>query len=123
MGGKNNGKIMILLYGLATATTTLSLVFALVFYDSILLFTRPYLINPQSPVVFPSFGPNTTMGILNNIYALFNIASFTLLWISTILLLQPYYSIRWGNRKFWTILSVPLVFFLSQFVILSQPAS
>jgi hypothetical protein len=118
---KNNNNIMILLYGFAIAISTISLIFTVIFYDALLLFSKPYLVTEQTEVIFPHFDHSSAMGALNDIYALFNIVSFTLLWISTTLLLHPVYSVRWGNIRFWTILSMPLGFFLSQFVILSQP--
>jgi hypothetical protein len=47
-------------------------------------------------------------------YVLTSVLSFILIWIATVLLLR-HYSRRLGKIKYWIVVSIPLVYFLSQF--------
>ncbi|HEX5892699.1 MAG TPA: hypothetical protein VFY41_07545 [Nitrososphaeraceae archaeon] len=51
---------------------------------------------------------------LNNGYTATSILTFILLWLATALLLREY-SRRIGKITYWTLVSIPLVYFLSQF--------
>ncbi|MGA7543101.1 MAG: hypothetical protein WBW34_08580 [Nitrososphaeraceae archaeon] len=51
---------------------------------------------------------------LNNGYIVTSILSFILLWVATAFLLREY-SKRIGRITYWTLVSIPLVYFLSQF--------
>ena len=112
-GTKN---IMLLLYGLASAATSAALVSTLIFYDIILL-GKPPTIGINSEVVFPQFYPNSTMGFINSFYSILNVISFLLLWVSSAKLLR-HFSKGLGNLRFWTVVGIPLAFFISQFIIL-----
>jgi hypothetical protein len=79
-----------------------------------------------SPNTFPTFDPNSSLSVTNYIYSIFNIISFILLWVSSVLLLQQY---MWGRRRFSNrlrfsfLMVAPLLFFLSQFVVLAMPSA
>ena len=107
---------MLLLYGLASAATSAALVSTLIFYDIVLL-GKPPTIGINSEVVFPQFYPNSTMGFINSFYSILNVISFLLLWVSSAKLLR-HFSKGLGNLRFWTVVGIPLAFFISQFVIL-----
>lgn len=118
----------VLFYALASSVTTISVILTLVFYDSVILTSFRDIITSivymNSTIVFPTFGPNSVMSMTNSIYSMFNIISFVLLWICSILLLRQYM----GNRKFSSVrllflLFAPLLFFLSQFVVLAIPSA
>jgi len=47
-------------------------------------------------------------------YAISSAVAFVLLWLGTVFLLQGYGK-KIGNRKYWIIMSIPLLYFLSQF--------
>ena len=114
--GSSTRNTMLLLYGLAAATTCASIVSALIFYD-LLLFDKPPVTKMQSEVAFPYFNPNSTMGFINSVYSLLNVISFLLLWISSAKLLR-HFSRGLGNLRFWIVVGIPLAFFISQFIIL-----
>src|SRR5215510_1520063 len=87
------------------------------------LFTLIYLNNQfehtaAGPLVFPSLTPvaNYVSGynIFYQGYVVTSIISFILTWIATVLLLHSY-SKRIGRAKYWILVSIPLVYFLSQF--------
>ena len=88
-----------------------------------LLFTLIYLTNQfkrtaAGPLVFPSLTPvaNYVSGynIFYQGYVVTSIISFILTWIATVPLLHSY-SKRIGRAKYWILVSIPLVYFLSQF--------
>ena len=54
------------------------------------------------------------MNIFYEGYVVTSIISFILTWIATVLLLHSY-SKRIGRAKYWILVSIPLVYFLSQF--------
>ena len=55
------------------------------------------------------------MQSINSFYVIFSIASFITTWVATALLLR-HYSLRLGKLKYWIVVSLPLVYFLLQFV-------
>jgi len=87
------------------------------------LFTLIYMTNQfkhtaAGPLVFPSLTPvaNYVSGynIFYQGYVVTSIISFILTWIATVLLHHSY-SKRIGRAKYWILVSIPLVYFLSQF--------
>lgn len=62
----------------------------------------------------PFFLPGSITFILNNIHDLSSILSFSILWLATVFLLH-HYSRRVGKIKYWVVVTLPLVYFLSQF--------
>jgi hypothetical protein len=75
------------------------------------------------PIIHPLLFPvaNTTFG--GSVYDLFNsasfitsIMSFILVWVATVLLLRSYFRTV-GKSKYWILVTIPLVYFLSQFQI------
>jgi hypothetical protein len=121
---KSNKDHLILLYGLSSAILAVHLAITLVFVDTVLLNTGLLLnmgaeIGPHSGYSASIFDPSSVFGILNSIYFISAILSFILLWSATVLLLRHHYSQkrRLHKFKFWTIVSLPLAFFLVQYVI------
>ncbi|MGA8564631.1 MAG: hypothetical protein WB587_07735 [Nitrososphaeraceae archaeon] len=57
---------------------------------------------------------STGYHIANTAYFITSILSFISTWFATVLLLQ-HYSTKLGRAKYWVIVSIPLVYFLSQF--------
>ncbi|MFI5405837.1 MAG: hypothetical protein ACHQ1D_04910, partial [Nitrososphaerales archaeon] len=58
---------------------------------------------------------STGYHIANTAYFITSILSFISTWFATVLLLQYSYSTKLGRAKYWVIVSIPLVYFLSQF--------
>lgn len=69
-----------------------------------------------TPKAFGEFVMHSNIGdpSLTNAYNISFVIAFILLWIGSIFLLQSYRK-RIGNIKYWIIMSIPLVYFLSQF--------
>ncbi|MDQ6866481.1 MAG: hypothetical protein M3044_21970, partial [Thermoproteota archaeon] len=106
--------LVLLLFGLSFLTFALTSGVA-VFMDTYHLLAKQSEISPHSQVVFPSFDPGTVMYVPHEIYHYADLVSFVLVWAGTALLLR-HYSKRIGNLKFWIIIGLPLVYYLSTLI-------
>src|SRR5918996_5604284 len=106
----------ILLYGLASASICVNLAIALIL-TSILLPVLPTEIYPTAAWFRPTLVPGSiAMSIfLNTAYIVSTIVSFIITWTATAALLR-HYSQKIGKILYWFIMSLPLVYFLTQFV-------
>ncbi len=100
-------------YALASVALLANAVITVLYVDY-LLATKPITIGPfQGGIFYPvSIGQALYSG-----YFITSIISFTLTWIATAILLY-HYSNKIGKVKYWIIISLPLVYFLSQFLTL-----
>ncbi len=104
---------VVLLYSLSASAFVLSAVFSLVFVSDIML-KLPNIIQFHYGS-FPYFyGPESPSFYLYNGYVISSILSFILMWVATAMFLY-HYSQKLGKTKYWIIISLPLVYFLSQF--------
>jgi len=112
---KSNKNRLTFTYLLASSFVSASAIVGMIYFlDQ--LFYQPDVIQPQP---YGGFITHVERGITSLVYA-YTISSaiaFVLLWIGTVFLLQSYRK-RLGTRKYWIIMSIPLLYFLSQF----QPA-
>jgi hypothetical protein len=107
----SNKNAVVLLYGLSTVFIAVTAGISLAL-TTLLLQGQPdntYQISgSESPLV-----PDNIM-LLESVYVVASIASFVITWIATVLMLRHHH-IRLGMIKYWVIVSIPLVYFLSQF--------
>ena len=103
---------VILVYGIAALTLAIHLGFTTFYTISALLDVPAEIRTPFSRT--PFFLPGTLEFTLNTIRSLTTIVSFSVLWIATVLLLH-HYSQKVGKIRYWILVSLPLVYFLSQF--------
>ena len=113
---KSNRNFVVLLYGVSTASVSITMLLTLVFVSGTLS-VLPSERNPQSqaPAIYPQ--GNTTIGEIQGAYALSVVVSFVLLWSSTVMLLHQY-SQKLGRIKLWVILTIPLAAQVSIFVLI-----
>jgi hypothetical protein len=107
---RTNRSIVVLAYGLATATLSVNAVFTLAYVGDLLTNQPPYI----EPHILHISSTPLTNSLLNLGYVVSSIVSFLMTWIATALLLQ-HYSKKIGRTAYWTIISIPLVYFLGQF--------
>jgi hypothetical protein len=112
---KSNRNAVVLTYAVAIMMIAINAVFTLVYVTNQLIGAN------GSPIIQPIMNPvaNTSMGgsvydILNSAYFITSILSFILTWVATVFLLRSYYR-KLGRAKYWILVSMPLVYFLSQF--------
>src|ERR687892_22523 len=109
---RTSKNFVILAYGVSAAILVVHLGFTLLLAATALsevptevrtAFSRP-----------PFFMAGSITFILNNMHDLSSILSFSMLWVATVFLLH-HYSRRVGRIKYWVVVTLPLVYFLSQF--------
>jgi hypothetical protein len=111
----NRQSTVVLIYGLSLAVAAFSLA-VIVIYDVTYLPQKDPHITPQTGVVFPNtLEPGSLLDILFSIYTFLNMISFGLLILGTAILLF-HYSKKIGQVKFWVIILLPLVYFISSSV-------
>jgi hypothetical protein len=109
---RTSKNLVILAYGVSAAILVIHFGFTLFFVANVLL-DRPAEVRTAITRI-PFFMPGSISSILDNIHALTSILSFIILWAATALLLH-HYSQKVGRIKYWIVVSLPLVYFLSQF--------
>jgi signal transduction histidine kinase len=110
----NRNSIVMMLYSLcATALAFTSIAAVVADYNNLSI--KEGVINSGSPIVFPSFDPGTITSLLSDIYRQSSIVSTLLVWCTTVLLLYHYAGKlpRTAKIKFWVLMILPLVYFLS----------
>ena len=114
---RSKKNVVILLYGLASATIAIELGLTLVItnalFESINRTTGGAGLISLSPV-YPATIASLMISI-NSFYIIFSIASFIMTWVATAILLR-HYSVKLGKVKYWALVSLPLLYFLFQFV-------
>ncbi len=109
----------ILLYGIAISIFILNTIIGLVYVTQILL-THTDIIKPAScRALFGSlFHINPGLSIyLSNLYDIISIISFIAVWFVTIFMLKQY-SHSIGKIKYWVLVSVPLIAFMTKYEII-----
>ena len=108
----NRQSTVVFVYGLSFAVAAFSLG-VIVTYDVTYLPQKDPHITPQTGVIFPNtLEPGSLLDILFSVYTYLNMISFGLLILATAILLF-YYSNKIGRVKFWVIILLPLVYFIS----------
>ena len=109
----------ILLYGIAISIFILNTIFGLVYVTQVLL-SHTDIIKPAScRALFGSlFHINPGLSIyLSNLYDITSIISFVAVWFVTIFMLKQY-SHSVGKIKYWILVSVPLIVFMTKYEII-----
>ena len=111
---RSNRNLVVFLYGITAASLSLNAGLTLVF-SGVILQDRPELVLPRVGTLLPLFEPGSVKDILNTSVIISSAVSFLITWIATISLLH-HYSRKLGRLKYWIIVAIPLVYFLSQFL-------
>lgn len=105
-----NRNIVVLAYGLASAMLAINAAFTLAYVGDLLTNQPPYI----GPHILHISSTPSTNSILNLGFVISSIVSFLMTWIATAFLLQ-HYSRKIGRMAYWTVVGIPLVYFLGQF--------
>jgi hypothetical protein len=111
----------ILLYGLSSASMCVNLAISL----SLICISLSVLPHEIYSSTIGWFRPNLVPGsialttLFNTTYLVSTIVSFIISWVATAILLR-HYSRKIGKILYWLVMSLPLVYFLSQFLSLSS---
>jgi signal transduction histidine kinase len=116
---KSSKNYAVLLYCLAAAMITINAVDSIIFFDVILI-GKPATVSPQSEVIFQTgFNPGTSMSIVSIIQNYSMMGYFLLMWGGTIIVLYHHIQ-RVGKVKFWIIVTLPVIYFMSYYISLYQ---
>jgi hypothetical protein len=111
---RSNRNLVVFLYGISAASLSLNAGLTLAF-SGVILQDKPELVLPRVGTLLPLFEPGSMNDILNTFVIISSVISFLVTWIATTSLLH-HYSRRLGKLKYWIIVAIPLVYFLSQFL-------
>jgi hypothetical protein len=114
----SNRSIVVIFYAISSALIAANVILTLMLVDIILL-QQPTEVRPHAGPIAPTsslfVATISLASILNHAYIITTVASYVSFWFSTALLLY-HYSERLGRTRFWISLSIPLLFFISQFM-------
>jgi hypothetical protein len=116
---KINRSLVVLLYGLAAAMIAVNAI-ASIIINIVPLLGKPAMISPQSEVIFQTgYNPGTAMSVVVIAQNNSPLGYIMLTWCGTILLMH--YNIqRVGRVKFWILVTLPLIYFMSYNISLYQ---
>jgi len=114
---KSNRDYRILLYGLSSATLCANVLLTLVLV-SILMPNLPTDVHSHAGAYRLFSTSDVVVETFNNAVTISSITSFSITWFATVLLLRHHYRSQLGKVIYWMIMTVPLVYFLGQFLIL-----
>ena len=107
---------MLLFYSLAFSTIFLESIFKLGFTE-ILFMLKPEIIFPMTIGSSVFIRADSLQAFFNNIFPILSILSFVFSWIATSIMLKEYSNKVGGTIKYWIIVSIPLIFYISQFFV------
>jgi len=107
----NRTSVVVILYAVSFTIAALTSLVAAYKWSLVLTGKQPE-ITPQTEVIFPSFEPNSLLQSLTGFYQYSSDISFALIWLATLVLLY-HYRHREGRTKYWLIMGLPLVYYLS----------
>jgi hypothetical protein len=114
---KSNRDYRILLYGLSSATLCANALLTLVLVI-ILTPNQPTDLRSHAGVYRLFSTSDEVVETLNNLVTASSIISFSITWFATALLLRQRSRSQLGKVLYWVIMSIPLIYFLGQFLIL-----
>ena len=85
---------------------------------TIILIDRPTTVVPHLGTSFSTFMPWSFTDTINSAYVITSIVSFVFFWVATSLYLRHFTS-KLGVAKYWIIVSLPLIYFMAQFLTLA----
>ena len=113
---RSHSQYAILSYAISGFIISITALVTIFFMVPILL-SKPEFISSTTPVIFPTFIHGSILDTLNYAYYILSVISFLSVWVGTVALLS-HYSKKVGRLKFWIAMTLPLIFYLSQIVII-----
>jgi hypothetical protein len=105
---------VILLYALASATLAVNAVSTLL-YATLSIEERPQSVQSYS-ILISVFSEDPTVFFLSNASMISFTLSFILMWCATVLTMA-HYAKRIGRKRYWIIVSIPLIYYSTQFLL------
>jgi hypothetical protein len=111
---RSNRNIVILLYALASATLAINSVSTLL-YSTLSIQGRPQEVRPYS-ILSSEFSEDPVVIFLSNVTTISFTLSFILMWCATVSTMA-HYAKRVGRSRYWVIVSIPLIYYSTQFLL------
>ncbi len=107
---------LFLFFSLAFSTILLESIFKLGFTE-IMVMLKPETIFPMTIGSSIFIRADSLQAFFNNIFPILSILSFVFSWIASSIMLKEYSHKVGGRVKYWAIVSIPLIFYISQFFV------
>ena len=107
---------LFLFFSLAFSTILLESIFKLGFTE-IMVMLKPETIFPMTIGSSIFIRADSLQAFFNNIFPILSILSFVFSWIGSSIMLKEYSHKVGGRVKYWAIVSIPLIFYISQFFV------
>jgi hypothetical protein len=107
---------LFLFFSLAFSTIFLESIFKLGFTE-IMVILKPEIIFPMTIGSSVFIRADSLQAFFNNIFPILSILSFVFSWIVSSIMLKEYSNKIGGTIKYWAIISIPLIFYISQFFV------
>ena len=112
---RNRKQATILIFGTMALTISITAFVTVLFMGAVLI-DQPEKVYADIIVSLPIIEEGTFLSLLNYIYYYMAVSSYVVTWVITTLLLKDYV-IKLGKFKYWFVLSLPLIFYLSQLLV------
>ena len=112
---RNRKQATILIFGTMALTISITAFVTVLFMGAVLI-DQPGKVHADIIVSLPIIEEGTFLSLLNYIYYYMAVSSYVITWVITTLLLKDYV-IKLGKLKYWFVLSLPLIFYLSQLLV------
>jgi len=112
---RNRKQATILIFGTMALTISITAFVTVLFMGAVLI-DHPEKVYADIIVSLPIIEEGTFLSLLNYIYYYMAVSSYVVTWVITTLLLKDYV-IKLGKFKYWFVLSLPLIFYLSQLLV------
>ena len=114
---KSKRNYIILLFAIAFSLLAINTIISLIYLDS--YFSRAILISPDIKpyhiaIFVTNFGVLSLNQKLSIVYDIFSILSFSFMWLASAILLS-HYRYKLGRVKYFFLISIPLIYYLSSF--------
>ena len=111
----NRKQPTILIFGAMALTISITAFFTVLFMGAVLI-GQPGKVNADTIVSLPIIEQGSLISSLNYVYYYMAVSSYVITWAITALLLKDYV-MKVGQFKYWFVLSLPLIFYLSQLLV------
>ena len=111
---RRNRALVVLMYGLAAAMISVNAIDTILYFDIVILGTKPIVTTPDSGVFIPDLA-ELGFPLVADMQAISLNGYFILTWAGTILLLRHNIQ-RIGRIKFWVLVATPMVFLMSFYI-------
>ena len=112
---RSGSGLTVFLYGISSAALVLNTVLGLALIYTLSRY-KPAVVGPRA-ANYNAVISSPIDSTLNTLYIATSILGFILMWSATAILLRSY-SKKLGKAKYWLLVSIPLVYFISQFLTL-----